>query len=87
MKQRDGSPEELAQSGSWERRHQEGNWQSSWAGFREWERPRVLHFFKESKPLLLEMKTLMCSLSEHLEMFLFDSAEIWGAQCVRTGFV
>lgn len=56
-------------------------------GFREWERPSVLHFFKESKPLLLEMKTLMCSLSEHLEMFLFDSAEIWGAQCVRIGFV
>lgn len=33
----------------------------------------MLYFFKESKPLLLEMKTLMCSLSEELEMFLSDS--------------
>lgn len=32
-----------------------------------------MYFFKESGPLLLEMKTLVFSLSEHLEMFLFDS--------------
>lgn len=49
--------------------------------------PSVQYFRKESKPSLLEMKTWIFSLSRHLEMFLLDSAGIWGAQRGCVSFV